>query len=264
MASEVLVPSSPAEAVELFGDGAATTVVGGGTIVVADISYGRLDPGRVLLLSHAGLDGVSVDGDTVTIGATTPINALLDARGARCRPRRVRPQPRRLRDSRPGDGRRQPLRRRRSRRAARRPAGLPARARRHAFARRARTASGRSRSRTSSPTGTGASCSTSASSARRPRPSSRSSTPTRTSTPCSRSPARGRPTARPGSPRPASPAPVRAFAPPRRWPSDPAAAGAAAVGDVTFADDALASAWYREQTLPVLVRRVLTQLEESA
>ena len=47
MASEVLVPSSPAEAVELFGDGAATTVVGGGTVVVADISYGRLDPSRI-------------------------------------------------------------------------------------------------------------------------------------------------------------------------------------------------------------------------
>ena len=45
---------------------------------------------------------------------------------------------------------------------------------------------------------------------------------------------------------------------------DPEAAGAAAVGDVSFADDALASAWYREQTLPVLVRRVLTELEESA
>jgi len=28
-------------------------------------------------------------------------------------------------------------------------------------------------------------------------------------------------------------------------------------------DDALASAWYREQTLPVLVRRALTRLEES-
>ena len=46
--------------------------------------------------------------------------------------------------------------------------------------------------------------------------------------------------------------------------SDPDAAGAAATSDVTFADDALASAWYREQTLPVLVRRALTQLEESA
>ena len=156
MASEVLVPSSPAEAVELFGDGAATTV---------DrrrhhrrgrhLTYGRLDPGRVLLLSHAGLDGVSVDGDTVTIGATTPDRRAARARGARRRARRLRPQRRRLRDPRPGNGRRQPLRRRRARRAARRPPGLPARARRAASARPARTASGRSRSRTSSPTGTG-------------------------------------------------------------------------------------------------------------
>ena len=45
---------------------------------------------------------------------------------------------------------------------------------------------------------------------------------------------------------------------------DPVAAGAAAVGDVAFADDALASAWYRAKTLPVLVRRVLAELEESA
>ena len=30
------------------------------------------------------------------------------------------------------------------------------------------------------------------------------------------------------------------------------------------ADDALASAWYREQTLPVLVRRVLAELQEAA
>jgi CO/xanthine dehydrogenase FAD-binding subunit len=46
--------------------------------------------------------------------------------------------------------------------------------------------------------------------------------------------------------------------------SDPAAAADAAPADVTFADDALASAWYRAQTLSVLVRRALTQLEESA
>ncbi len=77
MAPEVLVPSSPAEAVELFGDGAATTVIGGGTVVVPDITYGRLSPGRVLLLSQAGLDGIAVDGDTITIGATTPLGALL-------------------------------------------------------------------------------------------------------------------------------------------------------------------------------------------
>ncbi len=77
MPPEVLVPSSPAEAVSLFGDGASTTVIGGGTIVVPDMTYGRLSPERVLLLSHAGLGDVTVDGDTITIGATTPINALL-------------------------------------------------------------------------------------------------------------------------------------------------------------------------------------------
>ena len=31
-----------------------------------------------------------------------------------------------------------------------------------------------------------------------------------------------------------------------------------------FGDDALASGWYREQTLPVLVRRVLAELQEAA
>jgi CO/xanthine dehydrogenase FAD-binding subunit len=45
---------------------------------------------------------------------------------------------------------------------------------------------------------------------------------------------------------------------------DPGAAGEAAVADVTFADDALASAWYRERTLPVLVRRALSELREAA
>ena len=78
MASEVLVPSSPAEAVTLFGDGAATTVIGGGTIIVPEITLGRRSPGRVLLLSKAGLDGIRSDGTTITIGATTPITALLD------------------------------------------------------------------------------------------------------------------------------------------------------------------------------------------
>ena len=78
MAPEVLVPSSPSEAVSLFGDGASTVVIGGGTIVVPEMTFGHLSPERVLLLSHAGLDGVTVDGDTITIGATTPISALLD------------------------------------------------------------------------------------------------------------------------------------------------------------------------------------------
>jgi aerobic carbon-monoxide dehydrogenase medium subunit len=78
MAPEVLVPSSPAEAVSLFGDGDGTTVIGGGTIVVPEITLGRRSPGRVLLLSNAGLDGIRSDGTTITIGATTSIDALLD------------------------------------------------------------------------------------------------------------------------------------------------------------------------------------------
>jgi CO/xanthine dehydrogenase FAD-binding subunit len=43
--------------------------------------------------------------------------------------------------------------------------------------------------------------------------------------------------------------------------AEPAAAASRAVDDVTPVDDALASAWYREQTLPVLVTRVLNELE---
>lgn len=46
--------------------------------------------------------------------------------------------------------------------------------------------------------------------------------------------------------------------------ADPSEAGRAALGDVTLADDALASAWYRGRTLPTLVERVLEQLKEQA
>ncbi|MEA2340795.1 MAG: dehydrogenase flavoprotein C-terminal domain, partial [Solirubrobacteraceae bacterium] len=41
---------------------------------------------------------------------------------------------------------------------------------------------------------------------------------------------------------------------------DAAAAAARALDDVTPQDDALASAWYRGKTLPVLVRRALNDL----
>jgi CO/xanthine dehydrogenase FAD-binding subunit len=56
----------------------------------------------------------------------------------------------------------------------------------------------------------------------------------------------------------------------RRLPSaeaaagDPETASAAALDDVELGDDALASAWYRSRALPVLVRRVLSQLEEAS
>jgi CO/xanthine dehydrogenase FAD-binding subunit len=75
---EVLLPTSPAEAAEAFRDGAGVTVVGGGTIVMPDLTHGRLRPERVLMLARSGLAGVSRADGTVTIGAATPVAALLD------------------------------------------------------------------------------------------------------------------------------------------------------------------------------------------
>ncbi len=77
-AAEVIVAQSPQEAVEAFGDG-GMTLVGGGTIVVPEITHGRLDPGRTLVLGRAGLDGVRRDGSRTTIGATTRLSELEDA-----------------------------------------------------------------------------------------------------------------------------------------------------------------------------------------
>jgi carbon-monoxide dehydrogenase medium subunit len=73
---DVLIPSSPEEAVAAFGDGTDTTVVAGGTIVMPELTAGRLRPKRALLLARAGLDGVARANGTVTIGATTPVSAL--------------------------------------------------------------------------------------------------------------------------------------------------------------------------------------------
>jgi CO/xanthine dehydrogenase FAD-binding subunit len=75
---EVLLPTSPDEAVQAYGDGTGIVVLGGGTIVVPEITYGRLKPGRVLMLGRSGLDRVSRAGGIVTIGAATPLAALED------------------------------------------------------------------------------------------------------------------------------------------------------------------------------------------
>jgi aerobic carbon-monoxide dehydrogenase medium subunit len=77
-ATEVLRPGSEEEAIEAFGDGTNVVVVGGGTIVVPEMSYRRLQPTRALLLKDAGLAGISRDGSRVTLGAMTPIAALVD------------------------------------------------------------------------------------------------------------------------------------------------------------------------------------------
>ncbi len=77
-AVDVLIPRSPEEARAAFGDGDGITVIAGGTIVMPEITYGRLRPARALLLARAGLAGVSRSGGRVSIGAATPLAQLVD------------------------------------------------------------------------------------------------------------------------------------------------------------------------------------------
>ncbi|MFN0154115.1 MAG: FAD binding domain-containing protein [Gaiella sp.] len=73
---EVLIPASPDEATAAFGDGSDVTVIGGGTIVVPEITHGRRSPGKTILLARAGLSGVAESGGRVTIGGATPLGEL--------------------------------------------------------------------------------------------------------------------------------------------------------------------------------------------
>jgi len=77
-ATEVFTPTSEEEAIAAFGDGADVVAVGGGTIVVPDLTYRRLEPMKAVLLGRSGMSGIGRDGSRVTIGATTPVQALVD------------------------------------------------------------------------------------------------------------------------------------------------------------------------------------------
>jgi CO/xanthine dehydrogenase FAD-binding subunit len=72
----VLVPTSSEEAATAFGDGSGITVVAGGTIAVPALKLGRLRPERTLYLGRAGLGGVGRSNGALTIGATTTIETL--------------------------------------------------------------------------------------------------------------------------------------------------------------------------------------------
>jgi CO/xanthine dehydrogenase FAD-binding subunit len=76
-APEVLRVTSEEEAVAAFGDGTDVLVLGGGTIVVPNLTYRRAQPQRVLLMKDVGLAGVQRDGSRVTIGAATTLEELL-------------------------------------------------------------------------------------------------------------------------------------------------------------------------------------------
>ena len=77
-ATEVFTPASEEEAIAAFGDGTDVVVVGGGTIVVPDLTYRRIEPEKALLLGRSGMSGIERDGSRLTIGATTPVQALVD------------------------------------------------------------------------------------------------------------------------------------------------------------------------------------------
>jgi CO/xanthine dehydrogenase FAD-binding subunit len=78
-ATEVIVAGSPQEAIDAFGDGGDVTVVAGGTIVMPEITHGRLRPRRALLIGRAGLAGVSRENGRLVIGAGTSLADLEDA-----------------------------------------------------------------------------------------------------------------------------------------------------------------------------------------
>ncbi len=77
-ATEVVVVGSEQEAVAAFADGGELTVIAGGTIVVPAMTLGHLRPERVLMLAGAGLTGVAREGGRTTIGAMTPVGDLED------------------------------------------------------------------------------------------------------------------------------------------------------------------------------------------
>ena len=76
--TEVIAATSAEEAATAFGDGSDVTVVAGGTIVMPEITHGRLRPRRALLIGDAGLDTIAEDGDRITIGATASVADLQD------------------------------------------------------------------------------------------------------------------------------------------------------------------------------------------
>jgi carbon-monoxide dehydrogenase medium subunit len=79
MTVDVLVPTSPSEAANLFGAGEGLTVFAGGTILLPEIAAGRLRPERALMLHQAGLATIAREGGRVVIGAMVPVSALVDS-----------------------------------------------------------------------------------------------------------------------------------------------------------------------------------------
>src|SRR5437868_3939364 len=76
---DVHLPATAEEAVALFGDGAGVTVFAGGTILMPELTFGLIDPGKTLLLGRAGLDAITTEGSTTRIGAAVRVAELVDS-----------------------------------------------------------------------------------------------------------------------------------------------------------------------------------------
>ena len=259
-ATDVLMPRSEDEAIAAFGDGTDVLVIGGGTIVVPDMTYRRLRPTKALMLGRAGLSRIEKDGSRVTIGAMTPVQELTEMAAplgpcaSNVADLEIRSQgtvggnlcagegyeaPRgdlqsallalgaTARSAANGDVTEEPLEDFLGKRGERLLLGVsfdePAAG---AFA-------GLDRPHTHDYTALAVSGAKAADGILRLAATGAGSWGVRL------------PSAEAAA-------------------GDPAAAGEAALNDVTPRDDALASAWYRTKVLPVLVRRVLTDLQESA
>ena len=99
---ELLTPTSPAEAAAAFGDGAGVTVMGGGTILLPELTYGRLRPdARADARAAPGSAASTARTVRVRIGAATPVGELAGrARAARDRRRGTSPTARSARSAR--------------------------------------------------------------------------------------------------------------------------------------------------------------------
>jgi carbon-monoxide dehydrogenase medium subunit len=257
---EVLMPTSEAEAVGLFGDGVNVTVIGGGTIVVPSVAAGRLVPSRTMFLGKAGLAGISRNGTTVTIGAMTSVADLveLSAPLGPCAENVADPEVR-AQGTLGGNV------------CAASTSEVPRgdlQGALLALAAQARSDGAGGERSESIEHFLGARDGRLLLSVSYEEPAAgvfecirypHTHTYTVLAVSAVRSSAGEIRLAATG----VSGTPVRLRAA-ERVVDDPAAAGAAAASEVTFADDAVASAWYREKTLPVLVRRALTRLKESA
>jgi aerobic carbon-monoxide dehydrogenase medium subunit len=69
---EYLSPADLTEAIDLLAQHPRDTkILGGGTWVVPDMNRGLINPQRILDLGRAGLNGISLDGSTLRVGAMT-------------------------------------------------------------------------------------------------------------------------------------------------------------------------------------------------